>query len=60
MTKRDANIGLYCAGTPVSKIIKKLKVPKSTVYDMVRRYKDLGNTKDRPKSERPCSCPNAP
>lgn len=56
MTKRDAIIGLYRAGTPISKIIKQLKVPKSTVYDAVRRYKELGNTKDRPKSGRPRSC----
>ena len=32
MTKRDASIGLYRAGTPISKIIKQLIVPKSTVY----------------------------
>ena len=56
MTKRDAILGLYRAGTPISKIIKQLKVPKSTVYDAVRRYKELGNTKDRPKSGRPRSC----
>ena len=40
----------------ISKIIKQLKVPKSAVYDAVRRYKELGNTKDRPKSGRPWSC----
>ena len=56
MTKRDVILGLYRAGTPISKIIKQLKVPKSTVYDAVRRYKELGNTKDRPKSVRPRSC----
>ena len=41
MTKHDAIIGIYGAGTPISKIIKQLKVPKSTVYDVVRRYKEL-------------------
>ena len=56
MAKRDAIIGLYHAGTPISKIIKQLKVPKFTVYDAVRRYKELGFTKDRPKSGRPHSC----
>ena len=55
MTKRDAIIELYRAGTIISKIIKQLKVPKSTVYDAVRRYKELGNTKDRPKNGRPRS-----
>ena len=53
MSKRDAIIELYRAGTPIPKIIKQLKVPKSTVYDAVKRYQDLGNTKDRPKSGRP-------
>ena len=56
MTKRDDIIGLYRAGILISKIIKKLKVPKSKVYDALRRYKELGNTKDRPKSGCPCSC----
>ena len=37
-------------------VIKQLKLPKSTVYDAVRRYKELGNTKNRPKSGRPRSC----
>ena len=40
----------------ISKIIKQLKVPKFTVYYAVRRYKELGNIKDRPKSGRPRSC----
>ena len=58
MNKRDAVIGLYRAGTPISyhpyhiaiSPIKQLKVPKSIVYDAVRRYKELDNTKDHPKS----------
>ena len=56
MTKRDAIIRLYRTGSPISKIIKHPKVPKSTVYNTVRRYKELGNTKDRPKIGRHCSC----
>ena len=56
MTKRNAIIELYRAGTTTSKIIKQLKVPKSTVYDVVRRYTELGNTKDHLKSGRPRSC----
>ena len=55
MSKRDAIIELYCVGMPIPKIIKQLKVPKSTIYDAVKRYQDLGNTKDRPKSGRPCT-----
>ena len=50
MTKRDAIIELYHEGTLMSKIIKQLKVPKSIVYDAMRRYKEFGNTNDRPKS----------
>ena len=56
MTKRVAIIRLDRAGTPISKIIKQLKVPTSTVYDSVRRYKELENTKDRPKCGHPSSC----
>ena len=56
MIKREAIIELYHVGTSISKIIKQLKVSKSTVYDVVSRYKKLGNTKDRPKSRYPCSC----
>ena len=48
--------GLYRAKTPISKIIKQLKVRKSTVYDVVRRYKVLWNTTDCPESEASRSC----
>ena len=37
MTKCEAIIELYHAGTSISKIIKQLKVPKSTVHDEVSR-----------------------
>lgn len=53
MSKREAIIELYRAGTSAPKIIKLLKAPKSTVYDAVKRYEELGNAKDRPKSGRP-------
>ena len=56
MDKRAAIIGLYYTGTPMSTIIKQLKVPKSTFYDVVKKYKELGNTKDCPESGRLCSC----
>ena len=48
MAKRDAIIEFYRK----SKIIKQLKLPKSTVYDTVRSYKKLGNIKDCPKSDK--------
>ena len=56
MTKHDVIIELYRVGAQISKIIKQLKVPKSTVYDAVKTHKDLSNTKYLPKSGRPCSC----
>ena len=40
----------------MSKIIKQLKVTKSIVYDVVRRYKELGNTKDCLENGRSRSC----
>ena len=46
MTKRDAIIALYRTGTAISKIIKsKYQNPQ-----FMMRYKELGNTKNRPKS----------
>ena len=56
MNKSDAINELYRAGTPISKIIKQLKVPKFTVYDAVRRYKELGYTKDHLKFGHPRPC----
>ena len=52
MTKRDTIIELFHAGAPISKIIKQLKIPVSTVYDAMKGYSELRNTKDRPKSGR--------
>ena len=56
MNKRYAIIGLYSVGTPIIKDNKSAKSKKFTVYDVVRRYKELGNTKDFPKSGGPRSC----
>ena len=56
MIKSYATIELYYPGAPISKIIKQLKVPNSTVYDALKRYKELSNTKDRPKSGCSRSC----
>ena len=36
-------------------IIKQLKVPKSTVYDTIARFKELDDDKNRPRSESPCT-----
>ena len=50
MSKRHAIIELHWAEVPNFMIIKQLKVPKSTVYDTVARFKELGNDKDHPRS----------
>ena len=53
MSKLHAIIELYRAGVFNLTIIKQLKVPKSTVYDAVARFKELGDDKNRPRSECP-------
>ena len=53
MTKRDAIIQLHCAGIAAPSIIKQLNVAKSTVYDTISHYKELGNSNDRPRTRRP-------
>ena len=50
MSKCHAIIELYRARVSNLMIIKQLKVPKSTVYDTVARFKELGDDKDRPRS----------
>ena len=46
-------IELHCVGVSNLIIIKQLKVPKSTVYDTVARFKELGDDKDCPRSGHP-------
>ena len=48
MNKRHAIIELHHAGVSNLMIIKQLKVPKSTVYDTVARFKELVDDKDCP------------
>ena len=48
MNKRHAIVELHRAGVSNSMIIKQLKVSKSTAYDTVARFKELGDDKDRP------------
>ena len=55
MSKREAIIQLHFAGRTNSEIIKLLKVAKSIVYHVVNRFKELGTSEDRPRSERPCT-----
>lgn len=53
--KRAAIIQLHRAGKTNSEIVKLLKVPRSTVYHTVSRFKELQSTDDRPRSGRPRS-----
>ena len=55
MSKCHAIIELHHAGVSNSMIIKQLKVPNSTVYDTVAKFKELGDDKDHPKSGCPCT-----
>ena len=48
-------VELNCAGKTNSQIIDLLKVAKSTVYHVVKRFKELGTSKDCPRSGRPWS-----
>ena len=55
MSKCHAIIMLYCVGVSNLMIIKQLKVPKSTVYDTVARFKELDDDKIHPRSGHPCT-----
>lgn len=45
--KRPAIISLYLSGGSAAFISKVLKVPRRTVYDAIKRYKELGTLSDR-------------
>ena len=53
MRKIEAIIQLHCVGRTNSEMIKLFKVAKSTVYHVVKRFKELGTSEDRPRGGRP-------
>ena len=55
MSKCHAIIELNCEGVSNLMIIRQLKVPKSTVYNTVARFKELSDDKDHPRSGHPCT-----
>ena len=57
MSERKASIELHRAGKSNSEIIKLLKVAKSTVYHVVKRFRELGTSEDRPRSGMTTICP---
>lgn len=50
---REAIIALHKRGKKPKDIISALKLPQSTVYKAIKRYKELGTSEDRPRSGRP-------
>jgi transposase len=50
---REAIIELHRRGISAQKIIKQLKVLKSTVYDAIQRFEEFGTRADRHRSGRP-------
>ena len=55
MSKTEAAIQLHCAGKTSLEIIKLLNVAKSIVYHIMKRFKQLSTSEDRPRSRRPGS-----
>ena len=51
MSKHHTIIELHHTRVSNLMIIKQLKVPKSTVYDTVARFKELDDNKDHPTVE---------
>ncbi|RCN39870.1 hypothetical protein ANCCAN_14211 [Ancylostoma caninum] len=51
--KRGAVIALHREGVPNLEIARRLRMPRSTVYDAVKRFRRPGDCKDRPKAGRP-------
>ncbi|RCN36793.1 hypothetical protein ANCCAN_17325, partial [Ancylostoma caninum] len=53
--KCGAVIALHREGVPNSEIAKRLRTPRSTAYDAIKRFRQLGDCKDRPKTGLPVS-----
>lgn len=52
-SSREVVVFHYKNGMEPSKIQKLTGIPRSTVYECIRRYKELGTTEDRTRSGRP-------
>lgn len=53
--ERGKILGLRIGGSSLAKIAKTLNIPKSTVYDTIKRYENTENLKSAPRSGRPKS-----
>ncbi|KAI6654525.1 MhmaT1 transposase [Oopsacas minuta] len=57
-SERSAIIELHMAGKSPSEILKLLNIAKGRrafIYRTINRYKETGDTVDKPRSGRPCS-----
>ncbi|QQP37805.1 Transposable element tcb2 transposase [Caligus rogercresseyi] len=57
-TRRDTVIELLCAGHSPAAIIKLLKYPRRTVYDITKKWEESGMSKrkeHKPRSDRICT-----
>lgn len=54
-SKRAAIIHCYSAGDRPSEIIRRLRIPRTTVYDAIKRFHERGDALDRPRCGRPRS-----
>ena len=54
-SRRQTIIELFKQGKKAKKIISITKYPRSTVFDAIKRYKELGNAQDRSRSGRPAT-----
>uniref|UniRef100_A0A914XKQ2 Uncharacterized protein n=1 Tax=Plectus sambesii TaxID=2011161 RepID=A0A914XKQ2_9BILA len=52
-SRRVAIVSLFCFGKCPVDVAKLLKAPRLTVYDATKRFKEQGDTFDRPRSGRP-------
>src|SRR6185369_15617685 len=53
--ERGKNLGLRIGGSSLNKIVKKLKLPKTTVYDTIKRYENAESLRSAPRSGCPCA-----
>ena len=51
--KHETIIELHRTGYTNSEIVKLIEAPRSTVHQIVKRFKELGNAADQPRSGRP-------
>jgi transposase len=55
LTERGKILGLRLGGSSLNKIVKILKLPKTTVYDTIKRYENAESLRSAPRSGRPCA-----